>query len=306
MREEDRVAIHEAMEQQTISVAKAGITTILNSRCSVLAAANPVYGRYDDKLSIADNINLLPTILSRFDLMFIVRDERNDDRDRMIARHVVGVHVTAVDMADDEGSGARATALPTNPREIDLAMMKKFIQYARLRCAPVITAEAAESLASEYAEMRQSAEGTARRREGVSAGKEGANVGSVVPITVRQLEALVRVTESVAKASLATVATSEHVKVALSLFKKSTLAAAQKGLGTGEVLTEDSRRRVQACEARVLKSVGLGQTVPVSHVKSQLRAAGFDEGTINTALRALDGREEVRLVDERKSVRRIK
>ena len=72
MREEDRVAIHEAMEQQTISIAKAGISTILNSRCSVLAAANPVFGRYDDTRSAADNIDLLPTILSRFDLIFIV------------------------------------------------------------------------------------------------------------------------------------------------------------------------------------------------------------------------------------------
>ena len=146
----------------------------------------------------------------------------------------------------------------------------------------------------------------ARAREASHAGREGTNVGSVVPITVRQLEALVRVTEAVAKASLAAVATAEHVKVALALFKKSTLAAAQKGLGTGEVLTEDARRRVQACEARVLKIVGLGQTVPVSHVKTLLRGAGFDEGTINTALRVLDGREEVRLVDERKSVRRVK
>jgi DNA replication licensing factor MCM5 len=292
------------MEQQTISVAKAGITTILNSRCTVLAAANPVYGRYDDSKSIADNINLLPTILSRFDLLFIVRDVRDDDHDRAIARHVVKTHCDAVDAADAEG-GARAAA-PANPREIGLADMKKFISFARARCAPVITAEAAESLASEYAEMRQAAEGTARRREGAAAGREGTNVGSVVPITVRQLEALVRVTEAVAKASLAAVATSEHVKVALSLFRKSTLAAAQKGLGTGEVLGEDARRRVQACEARVLKVVGLGQTLPVAHVKAQLRAGGFDEGTINTALRVLDGREEVRLVDERKSVRRVK
>ena len=80
MREQDRVAIHEAMEQQTISVAKAGITTILNSRSSVLAAANPVYGRYDDYKSAAENIDFLPTILSRFDLIFIVRDIRDEAR----------------------------------------------------------------------------------------------------------------------------------------------------------------------------------------------------------------------------------
>ena len=76
MRDTDRVAIHEAMEQQTISIAKAGITTVLNSRASVLAAANPIFGRYDDLKSAAENIDLMTTILSRFDLIFIVRDIR--------------------------------------------------------------------------------------------------------------------------------------------------------------------------------------------------------------------------------------
>lgn len=81
MRDEDRVAIHEAMEQQTISIAKAGITTILNSRTSVLAAANPVFGRYDDMKSAGENIDFQTTILSRFDMIFIVKDEHNESRD---------------------------------------------------------------------------------------------------------------------------------------------------------------------------------------------------------------------------------
>ena len=83
------------MEQQTISIAKAGITTILNSRSAVLAAANPVFGRYDDMMSAAENIDFLPTILSRFDLIFIVRDIRNQQRDMDIARHVIAVHMNA-------------------------------------------------------------------------------------------------------------------------------------------------------------------------------------------------------------------
>lgn len=83
MRDEDRVAIHEAMEQQTISIAKAGITTILNSRTSVLAAANPIFGRYDDMKSPGDNIDFQTTILSRFDMIFIVKDDHNDSRDRV-------------------------------------------------------------------------------------------------------------------------------------------------------------------------------------------------------------------------------
>ena len=84
MRDEDRVAIHEAMEQQTISIAKAGITTILNSRASVLAAANPIFGRYDDMKSPGDNIDFQTTILSRFDLIFIVKDTHDAGRDRVI------------------------------------------------------------------------------------------------------------------------------------------------------------------------------------------------------------------------------
>ena len=93
MRPQDRVAIHEAMEQQTISIAKAGITTVLNSRSAVLAAANPVFGRYDDFKSASENIDLMTTILSRFDLIFLVRDIREEERDLMICRHVMGVHI---------------------------------------------------------------------------------------------------------------------------------------------------------------------------------------------------------------------
>lgn len=102
MRPADRVAIHEAMEQQTISVAKAGITTVLNSRSSVLAAANPVFGRYDDFKSASENIDLMTTILSRFDVIFLVRDVREEERDRMICQHVMGVHINSSGSANVE------------------------------------------------------------------------------------------------------------------------------------------------------------------------------------------------------------
>merc|ERR1712038_2030544 len=94
MREDDRVAIHEAMEQQTISIAKAGITTTLNSRCSVLAAANSIFGRWDESKA-EENIDFMPTILSRFDTIFIVKDEHNEARDMTLARHVMKVHMNA-------------------------------------------------------------------------------------------------------------------------------------------------------------------------------------------------------------------
>lgn len=126
MREEDRVAIHEAMEQQTISVAKAGITTVLNSRAAVLAAANPVFGRYDDDRSAAENIDFLPTILSRFDLIFIVRDVRDQQRDEAMCRHVLRIHMNA---QSDQLSNTAADG--DEYADIDLATMKKYISFAR-------------------------------------------------------------------------------------------------------------------------------------------------------------------------------
>merc|ERR1719175_454303 len=122
MREDDRVAIHEAMEQQTISIAKAGITTTLNSRCSVLAAANSVFGRWDDTKA-EENIDFMPTILSRFDTIFIVKDEHDEGRDITLAKHVMQVHMNAA--ADNAVEG-----------ELSLDFMKKYIGYCRTRCGP--------------------------------------------------------------------------------------------------------------------------------------------------------------------------
>ena len=144
MREDDRVAIHEAMEQQTISVAKAGITTVLNSRTSVLAAANPVFGRYDDLKSAADNIDLMTTILSRFDLIFIVRDIRDQARDMSIAKHVMGIHINAGSFQQTEGAEGG----------ISLETMKKYVTFCRNRCAPRLSEETASLLSSEYVQIR--------------------------------------------------------------------------------------------------------------------------------------------------------
>ena len=119
MRDEDRVAIHEAMEQQTISIAKAGITTILNARTSVLAAANPIFGRYDDLKSPGENIDFQTTILSRFDMIFIVKDDHNRARDESIAKHVMRVH--------KGGRGVEEAA----EAEISVEKMKRYISYCK-------------------------------------------------------------------------------------------------------------------------------------------------------------------------------
>jgi len=119
MRDEDRVAIHEAMEQQTISIAKAGITTILNARTSVLAAANPIFGRYDDLKSPGENIDFQTTILSRFDMIFIVRDDHDRNRDERIAKHVMGIHM------GNRGVEEQSEA------EISVEKMKRYVRFCK-------------------------------------------------------------------------------------------------------------------------------------------------------------------------------
>ena len=119
MRDEDRVAIHEAMEQQTISIAKAGITTILNARTSVLAAANPIFGRYDDMKTPGENIDFQTTILSRFDMIFIVKDEHTREKDETIAKHVMGIHM-----------GGRGLEEPVEG-EIPVDKMKRYLSYCK-------------------------------------------------------------------------------------------------------------------------------------------------------------------------------
>ena len=163
MKEDDRVAIHEAMEQQTISIAKAGITTTLNSRCSVLAAANSVFGRWDDSKG-EENIDFMPTILSRFDTIFIVKDEHDEKRDTTLAKHVMGIHMNAA--ADTAVEG-----------ELSLNELKRFVAFARQRCGPRLEFEAAEKLKDMYVLMRRG------HREAEDDGEKKLSI----PITVRQV-----------------------------------------------------------------------------------------------------------------------
>ena len=166
----DRVAIHEAMEQQTVSVAKGGIVATLNARAAVFAAGNPKLGRYDPFLNVGENINLDVTILSRFDLIFLLRDEANSERDARMAEHILALHKTR-----------------TNPEAapFDPDFLRKYISYAK-RLNPVLTPEAMKELLDFYLKMRS----------------KGGPKTVAVAITPRQLEALVRLSEARARAFL--------------------------------------------------------------------------------------------------------
>ncbi|MEN3035384.1 MAG: minichromosome maintenance protein MCM, partial [Candidatus Methanosuratincola sp.] len=189
MRPEDRSAIHEAMEQQTISIAKAGIVVQLNARSSILAAANPSFGRYVPQKTISENINDLPvTILSRFDLIFTLLDRPDELRDRKMTEHILNLH-----------RGIRVT----KESPIDPELLKKYIYYVRKHGSPKIGEEASKAIEDFFLEMRAMGQGA----------------DSPVPITMRQLEAVIRLSEARAKLALKKEVSKEDVQAVIRLLK---------------------------------------------------------------------------------------
>ena len=168
MRSEDRSALHEALEQQTVSIAKAGIMATLNSRCSVLAAANPKFGRFDRYKVVGEQVDLPAPIISRFDLMFVIEDKPSREKDSELAQHILQIHQSeAIEYV------------------IEPELLRKYIAYARKNINPKLTDEANEVLKSFYVDTRNSSSNTEEN--------------SSVPITARQLEAIIRLSEASAK-----------------------------------------------------------------------------------------------------------
>ena len=269
MRDEDRVAIHEAMEQQTISIAKAGITTILNARTSVLAAANPIFGRYDDLKSPGENIDFQTTILSRFDMIFIVRDEHERGRDERIARHVMGIHMG--------GRGTEEVAESAIPVD----KMKRYISYCKSRCAPRLSPEAAEKLSSHFVQIRKQ----------VHAAELERNARSSIPITVRQLEAIIRITESLAKMRLSPIATTEHVDEAIRLFLASTMDAVNQGQNQG---SKELNEEVTKLEDELRRRLPIGWSTSLATLKREfVERKGYSEQGLNRAIMILQRRDTI-------------
>ncbi|KAM4064771.1 MCM2/3/5 family protein [Hirsutella rhossiliensis] len=227
MSDVDRVAIHEVMEQQTVTIAKAGIHTSLNARCSVVAAANPIFGQYDPHKDPHKNIALPDSLLSRFDLLFVVTDDIEDTRDRQVSEHVLRMHRYR-QAGSEEGVPVREQATqflgvsadnhpgPQRPTEVyekydamlhagvnirtsgrgsskkpeilSIPFMKKYIQYAKTRIKPVLTQDASDRIADIYVGLRNDEmEGNQRRTS---------------PLTVRTLETIIRLATAHAKARL--------------------------------------------------------------------------------------------------------
>ncbi|GAA5847907.1 hypothetical protein JCM9279_003486 [Rhodotorula babjevae] len=284
MRDEDRVAIHEAMEQQTISIAKAGITTILNSRTSVLAAANPVFGRYDDMKTPGENIDFQTTILSRFDMIFIVKDEHNEQRDATIAKHVMNIHMNRA--TDSNAVG-----------EIDLEKMKRYVSYCKARRAPRLSTDAAQKLSSHFVALRKQVQQVERDN----------NERSSIPITVRQLEAIVRISESLAKMELKVEVLDVHVDEAIRLFKFSTMDAVRAGNLEG-ISHSELREEVESIEKelRQRNKLGVGRTLPYSSLRNYfVTQRGFTNHAFDRCLSVLERTDVLQFLQQRRLVRRI-
>ncbi|CAG8460766.1 14544_t:CDS:10 [Ambispora leptoticha] len=284
MRDEDRVAIHEAMEQQTISIAKAGITTILNSRTSVLAAANPIFGRYDDMKTPGENIDFQATILSRFDMIFLVKDVHNDQKDRDIARHVMMVHINRANPPSVEG-------------DIDIAKMRKYINYCKAKCAPRLTEEAANKLCAHYVGIRGE----------VSKVERDSNTRSSIPITIRQLEAIIRIAEALAKMTLSTEANENHVNEAIRLFKKSTMTALQTGEVEG-LSHPELMSKVQKVEKLIKDRLPLGSQISSRKLIDEIiktKENDFTEIIVQRAIDILVRRETLSYSQQRKKLFRV-
>ncbi|KAL9456676.1 hypothetical protein AB3S75_005824 [Citrus x aurantiifolia] len=206
----DQVAIHEAMEQQTISITKAGIQATLNARTSILAAANPAGGRYDKSKPLKYNVALPPAILSRFDLVYVMIDDPDDQTDYHIAHHIVRVHQKHED--------ALAPAFTT-------AQLKRYIAYAKT-LKPKLSLEARKLLVDSY---------VALRRGDTTPGSRVA-----YRMTVRQLEALIRLSEAIARSHLETQVHPRHVRIAVRLLKTSVISVESSEIDLSE-FQEDNR-----------------------------------------------------------------
>ncbi|KAK8692511.1 hypothetical protein V6N13_075970 [Hibiscus sabdariffa] len=228
MNDQDRVAIHEVMEQQTVTIAKAGIHASLNARCSVVAAANPIYGTYDRSLTPTKNIGLPDSLLSRFDLLFIVLDQMDADIDRQISQHVLRMHRfrSAIDGGEAALDGSsrygredeaetdssvfvkynrtlhgRRTERGRKRDTLTIKFLKKYIHYAKHRIQPELTDEASEQIATAYADLRNAG--------------SNAKTGGTLPITARTLETIIRLSTAHAKLKLSRKVTKVDVEAAL-------------------------------------------------------------------------------------------
>ncbi|KAK7061499.1 DNA helicase [Favolaschia claudopus] len=297
MSDATRSVLHEVMEQQTVSIAKAGIITTLNARTSILAAANPVGSKYDPDQPITKNIDLPPTLISRFDLLYLVLDQVDETLDRRLAQHLVGLYL--------EDTPERAGGLELLP----LSELSAYISYARARVHPVITEAAGDELVRAYVEMR-------------NMGSDAGASEKRITATTRQLESLIRLSEAHARMRLGEFVELADVREAGRLMREAIRTSAMDprtgkidmgllntGTGTGQRrMREDMRRGILSMLDTTAGAKGRGvrwnDAMKALGDQSSVR---IDPTEFAEVLKALENEGLVKVVGERerRMIRRI-
>lgn len=287
MAKEDRSALHEAMEQQTISVAKAGILATLKSRCALLGAANPKFGRFDRYENIAQQINMPPALISRFDLIFILTDETNRQLDTNIAEHIMRGHYAGEINAQFQNTQSS----DVTQEQIDLAMeviqpsiepemMRKYIAYSKRNIFPVLEDDARQQIIDFYLNLR-------------SQGASDAN--SPVPVTARQLEALVRLAEGSARMRLSDTVTTADVNRIIRIVTESlkqVMTDPETGkldadiISTGMAKSQRDRAKLIRDIIREVQQEHEGKA-PKTEVMQRAVEAGVDEDRVDEMIKKL-------------------
>ncbi|KAJ7969369.1 DNA helicase [Quillaja saponaria] len=220
MNDQDRVSIHEAMEQQSISISKAGIVTSLQARCSVIAAANPIGGRYDSSKTFSQNVELTDPIVSRFDILCVVKDVVDPVTDEMLAKFVVDSHFKSQskgtnidDNSLSESQDVHASSVPVDPEILPQDLLKKYITYAKLNVFPRLHDADLDKLTHVYAELRRES-----------------SHGQGVPIAVRHIESMIRMSEAHARMHLRRHVTQEDVDMAIRVLLDSFISTQKFGV----------------------------------------------------------------------------
>ncbi|KAG7355083.1 minichromosome maintenance complex protein [Nitzschia inconspicua] len=306
MDESDRTAIHEVMEQQTVSIAKAGIVATLNARASVLAAANPLYSRYNRHKSLSENINLPNSLLSRFDLMFLILDVPDVDRDMALARHVTFVH-------QNEGLEVRQEANEANDSDNDDAdmnnndnsdydeekgivsprLLREYISRARQH-EPVVPPEVAPYIVEAYVSLRM------QDRPGRN--NRSSKVGDQTAMTARQLLSILRLGQALARLRFSDFVAREDVDEAIRLthMSKASLTEDAGENGTG-VRREDVMSRV----FNIIRDYAT--TSNASHVEMRLAEAmvirkGFTAQQLQACLEEYEALEVIQVNQSRTQI----
>jgi len=296
MSDSTRSVLHEVMEQQTVSIAKAGIITTLNARTSILASANPIGSKYNPNLPVPQNIDLPPTLLSRFDLVYLVLDRVDEAVDRKLAKHLVGMYL------EDRPVNAAG-----EHEIIPVEQLTAYISYARQNIHPKLTAEAGEELVSAYVALRKLGEDVRAAERRITA-------------TTRQLESMIRLAEAHAKMRLSPDVTVDDVKEAVRLIKSAIKESATDPV-TGRIdmdllagISGSERRRKQDLKTALIKLLdeltASGNGVKYGELISKLQEQSgitIENSEFTEALRAAEAEGQVRVAGDgaRRTVRRI-